>query len=100
MIGLKATLITGAGLDIALGVLVLAAAAEPATRRLAAGALAAGVVFVGAAAFGPRLDRELLTSGVFRTGFIPATETRSCAAVSHGSVVTVFLLEAVELFLT
>jgi predicted membrane-bound spermidine synthase len=75
VIGLKATLITGAGLDIALGVLVLATAAEPATRRLAAGALVAGVVFLGAAALGPRLDRELLTSGVFRTGFIPDTET-------------------------
>jgi predicted membrane-bound spermidine synthase len=75
VIGLKATLVVGAGLDIALGVLVLATAAEAATRRLAVGAAAAGVVFVGAASLGARLDRALLTSGVFRTGALPDEST-------------------------
>ncbi|MDH5196116.1 MAG: fused MFS/spermidine synthase [Gemmatimonadota bacterium] len=68
LIGLKALLITGAALDIALGVLVLAAGTAGTTRRLAVAATAAGIVLVGASALGPNLDRQLLASGVFRTG--------------------------------
>jgi spermidine synthase len=89
LIGLKATLITGAALDIALGVLVLAAAAEPATRRLAMGAMAAGVVFVAAAALGPRLDRALLTSGVFRTGALPDAATFAPLFHADGRTATI-----------
>lgn len=75
LIGLKATLITGAALDIALGILVLAAAADRSTRRLGAWAVAAGAALVVATAAGPRLDEQLIMSGVFRTGFIPARDT-------------------------
>jgi len=75
LIGLKATLIAGAGLDIALGILVLASAADRTTRRLGAWAMAAGAAVVVATAAGPRLDRQLIMSGVFRTGFIPARDT-------------------------
>jgi predicted membrane-bound spermidine synthase len=75
LIGLKPMLITGAALDIALGVLVLGLAADRTTRRLASWAVAAGLAVVVATAAGPGLDRQLIMSGVFRTGFLPAPET-------------------------
>jgi spermidine synthase len=75
LIGLKATLITGAALDIALGIVVLAAAADRTTRRLGAWAVAAGAALVVATAAGPGLDEQLIMSGAFRTGFIPARDT-------------------------
>ena len=89
LIGLKATLISGAALDIALGALVLAAAADRVTRRLAAGAVVAGVVVVAATAAGPRLDRELIMSGVFRTGFLPARDTFEPLFYADGRTATV-----------
>jgi predicted membrane-bound spermidine synthase len=73
-IGLKATLITGAALDIALGVLVLAFVADRTTRRVAIAAAAVGAAVVTATALGPGLDRALITSGVFRTGFLPGRD--------------------------
>jgi predicted membrane-bound spermidine synthase len=74
LIGLKATLITGAALDIALGVMVLAFAAERTTRHLAVAAVAVGVTVVTATALGPGLDRVLVTSSVFRTGLLPGRD--------------------------
>jgi predicted membrane-bound spermidine synthase len=74
LIGLKPTLITGAALDIALGVMVLAFTSERTTRRLAVGAVAVGTAVVTATALGPGLDRALITSSVFRTGLLPGRE--------------------------
>jgi predicted membrane-bound spermidine synthase len=89
LIGLRATLITGAALDIALGVLVLAAATDLVTRRLAVGGMVAGLVVVAATAAGPRLDRELIMSGVFRTGFLPARHTYEPLFYADGRTATV-----------
>jgi len=89
LIGLQGTLVAGAGLDMALGVLVLATAAEPATRRWAAAATVAGLVLIAGTAVGSRLDRELLTSGVFRTGFIPDTESFDPLFHADGRTATV-----------
>ncbi len=69
-VGLKATLIAGASLDIAIGTLLIACAVgrRPA-RRLAAGlAVAAGVAVVVTVSLGTRLEQRLLVSGVYRGG--------------------------------
>lgn len=89
LIGLKATLITGAALDIALGILVLASATDRSTRRLAAWAVAAGAALIVTIAGGSRLDRELIMSGVFRTGFIPAHDTYEPLFYADGRTATV-----------
>jgi predicted membrane-bound spermidine synthase len=89
LIGLEATLITGAALDIALGILVLASAADRTTRRLATWALAAGGAVVVATAAGPGLDRELVMSGVFRTGFVPGASTYEPLFHADGRTATV-----------
>lgn len=89
LIGLKATLITGAALDMTLGILVLATAADRSTRRLAGWAVAAGVALVVSVAAGSRLDHELVLSGVFRTGFIPARATYEPLFYADGRTATV-----------
>lgn len=94
LIGLKATLVLGAALDIALGVLVLATASEPATRGIARWAAAAGAVFVGAVALGPGLDRQLITSGVFRTGALLGTDETEPLFYADGRTATVTVYRA------
>jgi len=68
LIGLKALLILGAALDMALGVLVFRRAAG---RRWAGGFALATAAVVVAAVWGAPLDRTVLASGVFRGGWVP-----------------------------
>ena len=71
--GLKGTLLIGAGLDMALGVLLLASTGPARrTRRLPALlAAAAAALVVGVVGLRVRLDEGLLASGVFRSGRMP-----------------------------
>jgi hypothetical protein len=68
-IGLKALLVSGATLDMGLGVLLFAFAwrAGATSRILVAGAAAATALCLFVVAQGVRLDRALLVSGVYRT---------------------------------
>jgi predicted membrane-bound spermidine synthase len=68
LIGLKALLITGALLDMALGIWLLVAARWrfPSRRTIALASGAAAVLLVGGVGWLARFDRQLLTSGVFR----------------------------------
>lgn len=93
-IGLEATLVTGAVLDIALGVLVLAAAQDRTARRLALGVSLAGVALVTAVSLGPGLDRRLLTSGVFRTGSLEPAATLEPLYHEDGRTATVSVYRA------
>jgi spermidine synthase/MFS family permease len=72
LIGLKALLITGAVLDMALGVwiLLVAAGQNKVALRIAFAAIAATVFVAGTAALTQRFDPTLLSSGVFRHGII------------------------------
>jgi len=68
LLGLKGLIMAGAAIDLALGV-VLLAARQPRARgsyATAAALLVSGVALLGAA--GVRLDARLMASGVFRTG--------------------------------
>ena len=92
-LGVRGLLLLGAGIDIALGLLLLWAlpqwlrrAALPpnampgrswATQGLA---LAAGLALI-AGVLGPAFDPVLLASGVFRTGYLPTAD--DARAVSH-----------------
>jgi len=74
VIGLKHTVIVGAAVDMALGILVLwvAAAAVPMRRRReAVGMAAAGLVLVAITLATPDFDPRLLASSVYREGIVP-----------------------------
>jgi hypothetical protein len=72
LIGLKALLVTGAALDMALGVWILfvAAGQSKMALRFAYAAISATVFVTGTAAITQRFDPTLLASGVFRRGNI------------------------------
>jgi predicted membrane-bound spermidine synthase len=72
LIGLKALLVTGAVLDMGIGVWILFVAAGQSKMavRLAYAAVTATVFVTGAAAITQRFDPTLLASGVFREGNI------------------------------
>jgi spermidine synthase len=77
LIGLKPMLIVGAAIDMGIGALLLsrASAAAGGSRRLATGAALAGAVLSLGVAVGVRFDKNVLASGVYRTGgLVPAGE--------------------------
>ncbi|HET6279211.1 MAG TPA: spermidine synthase, partial [Candidatus Polarisedimenticolia bacterium] len=70
LLGLKGTLILGGVMDMAVGLLIvwlLSTRGAP-VRKLAISSLVLAVGATLAVGFGVRLDRAMLTSGVFRTG--------------------------------
>ena len=91
MIGLKAMLIAGAAIDIGIGAALLARAARVEGRgtwlapvtAFASAALALGV------AFGVQLDRDVLSSGVYRTGSLVAPGEREIVFYRDGRTATV-----------
>jgi hypothetical protein len=91
-LGLEATLAVGAGLDLVVGVALLTAAAAASRRRsllvAAVGGAAAAVLVVGVAS-SVRLDRALLTSGVYRTGRLPGDAPAEILFYRDGATATV-----------
>ena len=77
MVGLKGMLIIGAAIDMGIGVVLLsrsAGAERKRSRLVPASVLATGVLGL-TIGFGVRLDRNVLASGVYRTGgLVPAGE--------------------------
>jgi spermidine synthase len=91
VIGLKPMLIAGAALDMAVGALLLARAKPAVGRpsRLAmVGTLAAGVLVLVSAS-STRLDANLLTSGVYRTGVVIKPGQREMKFYRDGRTSTV-----------
>ncbi len=70
LLGVRLLLVTGATLDMTLGVAILwmVAGARPRARRFALGALAAAAVVAVVATAQRGFDQRVLTSGVFRHG--------------------------------
>lgn len=91
LIGLKWLIVTGALLDMALGVALLlnAGASRAAPRRLAMAALAGWAVVAALAALGPAFDQNLLVSGVYRYGLIPAPGSREVLYYADGRTASV-----------
>ena len=90
LIGLKVMLIVGAAVDMAIGLLLLSRSPlKTRRRRLVVGAsLAAGVVALLIAAR-TRLDANLLSSGVYRAGFVIRPEEREMKFYRDGRTATV-----------
>jgi predicted membrane-bound spermidine synthase len=91
LIGLKTMLIAGAGIDMAIGVLLLARAARAdGTTYLPATASAFGAVtLMLVTGFGLHLDRNLLASGVYRTGSVVKPGQRDIFFYRDGRTATV-----------
>jgi spermidine synthase len=91
LVGLKPMLILGAGIDMAIGALLISRSRAPLrpTRRVALGAtLAAGVVVVGLAVR-THLDSNVLASGVYRTGVVLPQGDREIMFYRDGRTATV-----------
>jgi len=92
LLGLQRMLVAGAVVDVAIGVLLLAAPAARVarrTRRLAGIAVAATAVYVASAFFVLRVDRALLVSGVFRHGKVPQAGEHRVRFYRDGRTATV-----------
>jgi hypothetical protein len=74
LLGLKNLIVFGAALDVLLGLILLARSTDARRiRRLAGGGLV-GVGAIGIILFGFNLDPRLLTSSVYRLGFVRALQ--------------------------
>ncbi|MGH7499575.1 MAG: fused MFS/spermidine synthase, partial [Gemmatimonadales bacterium] len=91
MIGLKGLLIAGAVIDMAIGAVLLARAAglEGKRSRLVPAAVLATGVLALAVGLGVRLDRNLLASGVYRTGTLVRPGEREMIFYRDGRTATV-----------
>ncbi len=91
VIGLKAMLIAGAAIDMGIGAVLLARAARMEGRgtRLAPLAAFATVVVAAVVGVGVQLDRNVLASGVYRTGGLVAPGDRQITFYRDGRTATV-----------
>ena len=91
LIGLKPMLMTAAAIDIGIGILLLSKTrlAGFAPRRVAFAASAAALVLLGIVGGAVRLDRALLSSGVYRTGDVGAADGREILFYRDGRTATV-----------
>ena len=89
--GLKGMLVLGASADMLIGAALIWAAGRgfPAVRRQAGAAALATAVVALAVAVGVRLDRNLLSSGVYRSGNIATDEDRTVRFYRDGRTATV-----------
>jgi len=87
--GLKAMLILGAALDMALGVVLLLRPATPTRIRWAPVAVAVSLVVIAAVAGTQRFDHDLMTSGVYRFGSVPTPGSRQIRFYHDGRTATV-----------
>ena len=91
LVGLRAMLIIGGGLDIAIGVWLLwrRTATKPAQRQTATLATAAGLAVVVISLLSPSFDPGLLSSGVFRYGTVPERGARNIVFYEDGRTASV-----------
>jgi spermidine synthase len=95
IIGLKAMLIVGGALDIALGALILARGGV-ASRRLTLAAVGVGAAAVMIAFAGPAFNRRLMASSVFRTGALLPPESIQPFYDEDGRTATVTVYKALR----
>src|SRR4051812_11164278 len=93
-IGLKGTLLFGAAIDVALGVVLLGAFAAP--RRLVWAAAAGCAALLGGTALLAQLDANKMTAGVFRHGELAASRDATVLFKKDGKTATVHLVKYAE----
>lgn len=91
LVGLRAMLIIGGGLDIAIGVALFwhRAWRWPVLRQTASLATAAGLAVVLGAVIAPTFDPGILASGVFRYGTVPSRGSRNMVFYKDGRTASV-----------
>jgi hypothetical protein len=93
--GLRATLLCGAAIDVALGVFLLArVVAQPARRSAFRRAIPAAVAFLALIAVASPIDPHMSASGVFRTGAARMAPDVVVAYHRDGKTATVTALES------
>lgn len=95
--GLRLLLVSGAALDMALGVVILLVLTRRAAamRRLAYAALAATLAVTAGMAAGSRLDERILASGIFRHGAVLDPGSRELLFYQDGRTATVSVTRSV-----
>lgn len=96
LLGLKGLLTFGAGLDIALGVLLVWAAGGEATRRLRIALPALGLAAAGATLALVRLDPLRLASGVYRNQGLLQPDEDEVLAHKDGKTATIHLVRTAD----
>lgn len=104
LLGLKALLTTGALLDMAIGVTILLviATGRPRARRFALAAAGVWAIVALGAGLSPAFDQDLLVSGVYRSGTLPAKGSRAMLYYRDGRTATVSaqkMLQTSEIFI-
>ena len=96
LLGLKALLITGGLIDMALGVwlLFLAGRTSAQTHRFAIGVAGATALVVFSASMNVHFDRGILISGVYRYGRVPKPGSRTVVFYRDGRTATVSVRKA------
>ncbi|MGQ0653376.1 MAG: spermine synthase [Betaproteobacteria bacterium] len=85
MLGLKGTIVAGAAIDVALGVVLLWSTPGGAPLRAAL----AGAAVLAAALWGVELDAHRMSSGVYRLGTLPSPTQQSIELQVDGKTATV-----------
>lgn len=96
LLGLKWLLVLGAVLDMGLGIAILFVGARDrrgAGRRLAYGALVVTPLVAVGIGWAASLDRAVLTSGVYRTGRVPAPEVWDVLYYADGRTASVGVVQ-------
>ncbi len=98
LLGLKALLVIGALLDMAIGVTILFVIARgaPQARRFALGAAGVWALVALVAGLSPAFDRNLLVSGVYRFGTVPPKGSREMLYYHDGRTATVSAQKLVQ----
>jgi predicted membrane-bound spermidine synthase len=96
LIGVKAVLITGGVIDMAIGVwlLFIAGRDRPDTRRFALAVAGATILVVFTGAVNIPLDRSILISGVYRYGRVPVSAEESVVFYKDGRTASVSVRKA------
>ncbi len=92
MLGLKSLIVVGAALDILLGLALLFRFAESSSRRLDLRTVGAALLVVVLTVSMANLDKDMLVSGIYRTGSSTAGAGAEVVYYSDGKTATVALV--------
>jgi predicted membrane-bound spermidine synthase len=89
LLGLKGTIVAGAAIDLALGVVLLAKAGQRAPRLRVLGAALAACALAGFAVLGVQFNALSMTSGVYRIGVLQDPQRQEVQLQIDGKTATV-----------
>ena len=93
MLGLKGLIVTGAAIDMGLGVVLLGIMIKGGDRRLVYGTASAVVILLAAVIGGVEFDRYKMASGVYRHGMLSTSSSTEILYHKDGKTATVDMLK-------